>query len=186
VDNFEFDIWEFIENLPRKFELHWNLTRITTTIQEDQYTSLIVSRWVILRMRNISDKTAEKIETHISYSINFFFFFRKSCRLCDNLEKYCRDGQATDDNITHAHRICIIRAANTHRICNIYCYFHCNNCYTNSPPSILRYKYMTCLVLTIICSRRCYCMWRTGKCTGKFTHLLIHSLFCVSSFRTGS
>jgi len=55
-------------------------------------------------MRNISDKSAEKIETHILCSITIFLF-RKSCRLCDNVKKFCRAGQATEDNTTHAHRI---------------------------------------------------------------------------------
>jgi hypothetical protein len=31
------------------------------------------------------------------------FFFRKSCHLWGNVEKYCRAGQATDDNMVHAH-----------------------------------------------------------------------------------
>jgi hypothetical protein len=31
------------------------------------------------------------------------FFFRKSCRLWDNIEKYCIAGQAKDDNMAHAH-----------------------------------------------------------------------------------
>jgi len=29
--------------------------------------------------------------------------FRKSCRLWNNVEKYCWIGQATDDNMAHAH-----------------------------------------------------------------------------------
>jgi len=45
-------------------------------------------------------KVVEKIETHILYSV---FFFRKSCRLWDNLEKYCRAGQSADDSMVHAH-----------------------------------------------------------------------------------
>ena len=32
-------------------------------------------------------------------------FFEKSSRLSDNVEKYCRVGQATDDNMAHAHCI---------------------------------------------------------------------------------
>jgi len=31
------------------------------------------------------------------------FFFRKSCLLWYNVEKYCRAGQATDDNMANAH-----------------------------------------------------------------------------------
>ena len=41
-------------------------------------------------------KVAEKIKTHILCSITFF---RKSCRLCDNVEKYCGDRGATN-NVT--------------------------------------------------------------------------------------
>jgi hypothetical protein len=32
-------------------------------------------------------------------------FFRKSCRLWDNVEKFCRAEQATDGNTVHAHCI---------------------------------------------------------------------------------
>jgi hypothetical protein len=61
----------------------------------------IISRWIILRMRNVWDKRCKKIKTRILRSITlfFFFFFRKSCLLWDNVEKYCRDGHATDDKI---------------------------------------------------------------------------------------
>jgi len=38
---------------------------------------------------------------HILCSVTFFFL--KSCRLWDNVEKYCRAGQATDGNMAHAH-----------------------------------------------------------------------------------
>jgi hypothetical protein len=31
------------------------------------------------------------------------FFFRKSCRLCDNEETYFRAGQVIDDNMAHAY-----------------------------------------------------------------------------------
>jgi hypothetical protein len=41
-------------------------------------------------------KVVQKIKTHILCSVAFF---RKSCRLWDNVEKYGTAGQATDDNI---------------------------------------------------------------------------------------
>ena len=47
-------------------------------------------------------KLVEKLETHILCSITFFFF-RKSCRLLDNVENYCRAGKVTDGNVAHAH-----------------------------------------------------------------------------------
>jgi hypothetical protein len=45
-------------------------------------------------------KRAKKIRTHILCSI--IFRFRKSCRLWDNVEEYCRAGHVTNDNIAHA------------------------------------------------------------------------------------
>jgi len=30
-------------------------------------------------------------------------YLRKSCRVWGNVEKYCRAGQATDDDMAHAH-----------------------------------------------------------------------------------
>jgi len=40
----------------------------------------------------------EKIKTHILCSI-----FRKSYGLWKNVKQYCRAGQATDENMAHAH-----------------------------------------------------------------------------------
>jgi len=54
-------------------------------------------------MRNFSDRSCrENRKTHF---ISNTFLFRKSCRLWDNVGKYCRVGQATDDNMAHAHCI---------------------------------------------------------------------------------
>jgi hypothetical protein len=55
-----------------------------------------------LEQEMFQTKVAEKIKTHILCSTTFF---RKSCRLWDNVEKYCRAGQATDGNMAHAHCI---------------------------------------------------------------------------------
>jgi len=45
-------------------------------------------------------EAVEKIKTHFLISI---YFLRKSCRLCDNEEKYGGAGQASDNNMAHAH-----------------------------------------------------------------------------------
>jgi len=52
-------------------------------------------------MINVSDKSCRGIKTHILYSVTFCI--RKSCRLWDNVEKYCRAGLATDGKMAHAH-----------------------------------------------------------------------------------
>jgi hypothetical protein len=73
----------------------------------------MISRWIILRMRNFQNKVVEKIKTHILCSITFF---RKSCLLWDNVEKYGTAGQTTDDNIIRRMRFgCwITKATHTH------------------------------------------------------------------------
>jgi len=48
-------------------------------------------------------------------------FFRKSYRLWENVEKYCRAGRGTDDNMAHAH--CMLDSQgykHTLRMCNTY------------------------------------------------------------------
>jgi hypothetical protein len=47
-------------------------------------------------------KVVEKIKTHILCSVTSKFFFRKSCRLLDNMEKLCTTGQATEKDMAHA------------------------------------------------------------------------------------
>ena len=65
------------------------------------YTLLMTSRSILLRMRNVSDKRLLRKSEH-----RFMFtdcLFRKSCRLWNNVEKHCRSGLATEDNMVHAH-----------------------------------------------------------------------------------
>ena len=67
-------------------------------------------------MKNVSDKFVEKIRKTFFWND---FFFRNSCRLCDNVEKYCRVGQATSDSMAHANGV-LDNNGNRHtlRICN--------------------------------------------------------------------
>jgi len=72
-------------------------------------------------MRNIPDKIHRKNQ-NIRFISNNFFFFRKSCLLWDDVEKYCRAGHTKDDNMAHAH--CMLDTQgykNTLGMCNIYC-----------------------------------------------------------------
>ena len=96
----KFHIWLFFENLSRKFTFYYNLTRITGTLHEDHRGFLIISRSVLLRMRNVSHKPCrENPNTYVVLNN----FLRISCRLWDNVEKCCRTGQATYDDMTPAH-----------------------------------------------------------------------------------
>jgi hypothetical protein len=67
----KFDILVFFENLLTKFKFHYKLTRLTGTLQEDQYTFLIISHSVLRRVRNVSREISEKIKTKILCSITF-------------------------------------------------------------------------------------------------------------------
>jgi len=74
---------------------------------------MTISRSVLLRMRNVLDKSCrESQNTHFI----FITFSRKWRRLHDNAEKYSRDRQATDHNTIR--RMCfacrITKATDTH------------------------------------------------------------------------
>jgi len=54
------------------------------TLQEDLWTFMITSRWILSRIRNVSDRCCrENPNTHFMFSN---FFSRKSWRLWDNTE----------------------------------------------------------------------------------------------------
>jgi hypothetical protein len=60
---------------------------MTGTLHEHPCTSMIVSRRIIFKMENISDKSCrENQNTHFMFST--LFFREKMCRLLDNVEKY--------------------------------------------------------------------------------------------------
>ena len=67
----KFYIWVFFENLSRKFTFHYDLTKMTVILHIDQYTLLIISRLVLHTIRSVSNKTVEKIKTHVLCSVNF-------------------------------------------------------------------------------------------------------------------
>jgi len=52
-------------------------------------------------MKNISEESCK--ENRTTHFIFNNFLYLKSCRLWDNVEKYCRAGQATDDSMEQAH-----------------------------------------------------------------------------------
>jgi len=62
-------------------------------------------------------KFVEKFTTHFMFSN----FIRRSCGLWDNMEKYDRSRQATDDSITRCVRFAcwVTKAADTHFECVI-------------------------------------------------------------------
>jgi hypothetical protein len=72
--NHRFDIF-FPENLATDFKFYWNPTRITGTLHVDVFTFMTVYCWIILRMRNVSDKICTESQNTYSILSNVFFSF---------------------------------------------------------------------------------------------------------------
>ena len=67
----------------------------------DMSEYLMTSVRIFLRMRNVAGNNfTENQNTHFIFNN---IFYRKSFRLWDNVEKYGRAAQATDDSMAHAH-----------------------------------------------------------------------------------
>jgi len=84
-----------------------------------------------------------KNQTHILYSITFFFL-KKVCHLWDNVEKYCRARQATDKDMAHLH--CMLDTWGykyTLSICKTYFLL---KQWLHECASIICYMYIACVV----------------------------------------
>jgi hypothetical protein len=83
---------------------------------------MIVSRWILLSMRNVSQtKVAEEIKTHISW----WFFFPENQAVYEIMwKKYGKVRQATDENIIRHMPVdsWIKKAKNTHSKYDSYCF----------------------------------------------------------------
>jgi hypothetical protein len=118
------------------------MTRIAGTLYEDRYPFLIISSSFVLRMRSVSDKSCRENEnTH--FVINNFF---KSWLLWNNVEKYCRAGQATDDNMAHSN--CMLDTEGNKHTHSVYVILIASPLqqWLHERPSLLRYTYSACLV----------------------------------------
>ena len=100
-------------------------------MKTDMCTFVIISRWIPLRMTNVSDKSCtKKFRTHILCSTTIFW---RSCPLWNNTDEYCRAGQATDDIMAHAHcKAGYLRPQTCSQNMWHLLLFHCNNGYTNT------------------------------------------------------
>jgi hypothetical protein len=94
-------------------------------------------------------KVVEKIKTHSLYSVSPPpQTHRKSCRLWGNVEKYCRPGQATNENTIRRMRFAcwITKATHTHtlRISNRYCSSTTTTVARTRPSVTLYVQYLSC------------------------------------------
>jgi hypothetical protein len=96
-------------------------------------------------MRNVSHKSCWK-NHNIHFMFSNFFLLRKSCRLWDNVGKYCITGQSTDDNVVHAH--CMLDTEGckcTHSGFVTLIAFPLQH-WLHECASLLRFTYIACLV----------------------------------------
>ena len=91
----KFDIWELFEKSFENIQVSLKYDKNNGTLHKDLCTFMIISHWILRRMRNVSDRSCrENQNTH--FMINNFS--QKSCRLWDNVKKnrtYCCDSTAT-------------------------------------------------------------------------------------------
>jgi hypothetical protein len=118
-----------------------------STLHEDLCTFMIMYRWIILKLRKVSDEFVGKIKPHILCSKASF---RKSCLLWDNVENYGTARQATDDNIIWRMRFAcwVTKAIDTHSEYVILIAFPRQQWLRQRAP-MLYYTYIACLLIYI-------------------------------------
>jgi hypothetical protein len=82
----KFDIWAFSENLSIKFKFHWNPTRVTGSLDGDVFTYITISRWILLRIRNVSNKSHRENKNVHFMSNNFFVENRPIYEMSKNVK----------------------------------------------------------------------------------------------------
>jgi len=107
------------------------------------YLTLLISSY---NMKCLKQNSRENQITHFAFSN--IFFFRKSCRLWDNVGKYCRAGQATDGSWSIRISCWITKATNTHSQCVMLIGFPLQQWLQWRAPLLRLYvHYLTCSLL---------------------------------------
>jgi len=96
IKYFYFNIFESISRI---LKFHPNLTKTTVALHEHLIIFIMISPSVLLKMRKFSEKNYKEIKSRILYTKTFLKF----CLLWDNVEKYSRTGQATNDYVNMLH-----------------------------------------------------------------------------------
>jgi hypothetical protein len=92
------EIWYFniFQKFAKKIQVSLKSDTHNGTLHEDLCTFMIISRWILLIMRNDSGQTCR--ENQNTFHVQQFFPW-KSCVLWDNVGKHGRARQATNDYI---------------------------------------------------------------------------------------
>jgi len=91
--------------MPRENQFSLESDKNNGTDGADRHdAAVVISGYIPLRIRNVSDKVCRENQTHILCSVTPPA--PKILPLRDNVGKHCTAGQATDDNMAHAH--CVV------------------------------------------------------------------------------
>jgi hypothetical protein len=104
----KFDIWALFANMLRKLNFYQNLKRRKCTLYAYICTFMVVPRWILLKMRNISERSWRGNQNTYFMSYKLFFW--------NSVEKYCGKREATNDLIIRRMRYAcwITKATDTH------------------------------------------------------------------------
>jgi len=93
-------IFEYIsKNVSRKLKFHENFIRITSTLHEDSCTFITLSRRILLRMRNFSEKK-ERNSTRTFLYVHLFSLENRA--IYEIIEKNIVGPDTPDNNTVHA------------------------------------------------------------------------------------
>ena len=122
-----------------------NVKFITGTLREVLDTFMIILRWILLKIRNVSEKFCRGNQ-HIYFT--FHNLFPKIIPLWDNVEKYGKARHATDDNIIRSMRLNCRpnKATGTHSEYVIHTFFFATTMFTPTRLSVTVYTYAVCVV----------------------------------------
>jgi hypothetical protein len=113
---FKFDTSVFFENLSRKLKFSLKCDQINGHLT---WRSVYICDHISFSSSQNDKCFRQKLYRKSKHAFCVqYLFFPKLRRLCDNVEKYCRPGQATDGNMArHMHSACWIpKATNTHSV----------------------------------------------------------------------
>jgi hypothetical protein len=86
----KFNSWIFFENLSRKFKPNYKPTKITGALYEYVCNFITVFRWILLRMRNVSDRICR-------ISLNIYFMFSNLFLRIVLFMRYCEKNVVETD-----------------------------------------------------------------------------------------
>jgi hypothetical protein len=115
-------LFENFRKSDEKCKYYWNLRRLMSTLHEGLRAFMIIFYWILIRMRNYSDK--RNSEHTFCFQKKYFF---EICAVYEIMWKNTvAPKTAMDDNITRSRRSerCVLDNKGykqKFRICNIYC-----------------------------------------------------------------